>query len=60
MGVSNSQIGVITPYDRKKKYVSEPMRCAGSLAASVYEAIEVNSADAFKGREKEIILVSCV
>jgi regulator of nonsense transcripts 1 len=36
------------------------MRRAGSLAASVYEEIEVNSVDAFQGREKEIILVSCV
>jgi regulator of nonsense transcripts 1 len=60
MGVNNSQIGVITPYDGQKKYVSEHMRRAGSLAASVYEEIEVNSVDAFQGREKEIILVSCV
>ncbi|KAL3801039.1 hypothetical protein HJC23_002332 [Cyclotella cryptica] len=60
MGVSSSQIGVITPYDGQKKYISEHMRRAGPLAASVYEAIEVNSVDAFQGREKEIILVSCV
>ena len=60
MGVNSSQIGVITPYDGQKKYVGEHMRRAGSLAASVYEEIEVNSVDAFQGREKEIILVSCV
>lgn len=60
MGVDSSQIGVITPYDGQKKYVGEHMRRAGSLAASVYEEIEVNSVDAFQGREKEIILVSCV
>ena len=60
MGVESSQIGVITPYDGQKKYVQEHMRRSGSLAASVYEAIEVNSVDAFQGREKEIILVSCV
>ena len=60
MGVNSSQIGVITPYDGQKKYVAEQMRRAGPLAASVYEAIEVNSVDAFQGREKEIILVSCV
>ncbi len=60
MGVSSSQIGVITPYDGQKKYVGDHMRRAGSLAASVYEEIEVNSVDAFQGREKEIILVSCV
>lgn len=60
MGVDSSQIGVITPYDGQKKYVQEHMRRSGSLAASVYEAIEVNSVDAFQGREKEIMLVSCV
>ncbi|KAL7539315.1 hypothetical protein ACHAXR_009176 [Thalassiosira sp. AJA248-18] len=60
MGVESSQIGCITPYDGQKKYVQEHMRRSGSLAASVYEAIEVNSVDAFQGREKEIILVSCV
>jgi regulator of nonsense transcripts 1 len=60
MGVESSQIGVITPYDGQKKYVQEHMRRSGSLAASVYEAIEVNSVDAFQGREKEIMLVSCV
>lgn len=60
MGVDASQIGVITPYDGQKKYVQEHMRRSGSLAASVYEAIEVNSVDAFQGREKEIMLVSCV
>lgn len=60
MGVDSSQIGVITPYDGQRKYVQEHMRRSGSLAASVYEAIEVNSVDAFQGREKEIMLVSCV
>ena len=60
MGVESSQIGCITPYDGQRKYVQEHMRRSGSLAASVYEAIEVNSVDAFQGREKEIILVSCV
>lgn len=60
MGVQSSQIGVITPYDGQKKYITEHMRRSGSLAASVYDAVEVNSVDAFQGREKEIILVSCV
>lgn len=60
MGVDSSQIGVITPYDGQKKYVQEHMRRSGAMAASVYENIEVNSVDAFQGREKEIMLVSCV
>eukprot|EP00566_Odontella_aurita_P002202 CAMPEP_0113543462 /NCGR_PEP_ID=MMETSP0015_2-20120614/10171_1 /TAXON_ID=2838 /ORGANISM="Odontella" /LENGTH=1079 /DNA_ID=CAMNT_0000443623 /DNA_START=95 /DNA_END=3334 /DNA_ORIENTATION=- /assembly_acc=CAM_ASM_000160 len=60
IGVTPGQIGVITPYDGQKKYVSEYMRRSGSLAAALYEAIEVASVDAFQGREKDFILVSCV
>lgn len=60
MGVTPAQIGVITPYDGQRKYVSDYMRRAGALASSLYEAIEVASVDAFQGREKDFILVSCV
>lgn len=60
MGVKSGQIGVITPYDGQKKYVSEFMRRSGSLNAALYESIEVASVDAFQGREKDYILVSCV
>jgi AAA domain len=60
MGVTPGQIGVITPYDGQRKYVSDYMRRAGALASSLYEAIEVASVDAFQGREKDFILVTCV
>ena len=60
MGVTPSQIGVITPYDGQRKYVSDYMRRTGALASSLYESIEVASVDAFQGREKDFILVSCV
>jgi len=60
MGVTPSQLGVITPYDGQKKYVTEHMRRSGALASALYESIEVASVDAFQGREKDFILVSCV
>ena len=60
IGVNPTQIGVVTPYDGQKKYVHEYMRRSGALATSLYEAIEVASVDAFQGREKDFILVSCV
>jgi regulator of nonsense transcripts 1 len=60
LGVTPAQIGVITPYDGQKKYVSEYMRRSGALAHTLYESIEVASVDAFQGREKDFILVSCV
>jgi hypothetical protein len=59
-GVTPGQIGVITPYDGQRKYVSDYMRRAGALASLLYESIEVASVDAFQGREKDFILVSCV
>lgn len=60
IGVTPAQIGVITPYDGQRKYVSEYMRRSGALASALYEAIEVASVDAYQGREKDFILVSCV
>ena len=60
LGVTPAQIGVITPYDGQKKYVTEYMRRAGPLATALYDGIEVASVDAFQGREKDFILVSCV
>lgn len=60
MGVTPAQIGVITPYDGQKKYLSDYMRRVGPLSATLYETIEVASVDAFQGREKDFILVSCV
>ena len=60
IGVTPAQIGVITPYDGQRKYVTDHMRRAGTLASKLYESIEVASVDAFQGREKDFILVSCV
>jgi regulator of nonsense transcripts 1 len=60
LGVTPHQIGVITPYDGQKQYVSEYMRRSGSLSSALYESIEVASVDAFQGREKDFILLSCV
>lgn len=60
MGVTPQQIGVVTPYDGQKKYLADYMRRAGPLASNLYEAVEVASVDAFQGREKDFILVSCV
>jgi len=59
-GVKPDKIGVITPYEGQRKYVNEYMRRSGILSASLYEAIEVASVDAFQGREKDYILVTCV
>ena len=59
-GVQPDKIEVITPYEGQRKYVNEYMRRSGVLSSSLYEAIEVASVDAFQGREKDYILVTCV
>ncbi|KAJ2043293.1 ATP-dependent RNA helicase [Coemansia sp. S16] len=54
------QIGVITPYEGQRSWIVHHMAQAGSLANDIYKAVEVASVDAFQGREKDYIIVSCV
>ncbi|KAJ2450819.1 ATP-dependent RNA helicase [Coemansia sp. RSA 2336] len=56
-GVGVEQIGVITPYEGQRSWIAHHMAQAGSVDAS---AVEVASVDAFQGREKDYIIVSCV
>lgn len=59
-GVKPGQIGVITPYEGQRAYLVQYMQYQGSLHAQLYQEIEVASVDAFQGREKDIIIMSCV
>ena len=55
-----SQIGIVTPYEGQRHYLITHMQLHGSLRKELYREIEVASVDAFQGREKDYILVSCV
>ncbi|WFD03012.1 ATP-dependent RNA helicase [Malassezia obtusa] len=55
-----SQIGIVTPYEGQRSYLISHMQLHGSLRKELYREIEVASVDAFQGREKDYILVSCV
>ena len=55
-----SQIGVITPYQGQRAFIFQIMIMNGSLKKELYEEIEVASVDAFQGREKDYIILSCV
>eukprot|EP01060_Flectonema_neradi_P034843 TRINITY_DN6245_c0_g3_i1.p1 TRINITY_DN6245_c0_g3~~TRINITY_DN6245_c0_g3_i1.p1 ORF type:complete len:1030 (+),score=189.36 TRINITY_DN6245_c0_g3_i1:47-3136(+) len=59
-GVTPDKIGVITPYEGQRSYVTNYMNRNGPLQAEAYAAIEVASVDSFQGREKDYIVLSCV
>lgn len=59
-GIKPEQIGIITPYEGQRAYLVQYMQYSGSLNQKIYQEIEVASVDAFQGREKDIIILSCV
>ena len=59
-GVVPNQIGVVTPYEGQRSYIVNYMQFNGSLKKDLYKEIEVASVDAFQGREKDYIILSCV
>ena len=59
-GVKPEQIGVITPYEGQRAYLVQYMQYQGALHSKLYQEIEVASVDAFQGREKDLIIMSCV
>ncbi|KAI1000706.1 Regulator of nonsense transcripts 1 [Podosphaera aphanis] len=59
-GVQPADIGVITPYEGQRSYVVSSMQNTGTFKKENYREIEVASVDAFQGREKDFIVLSCV
>ncbi|ODV85571.1 hypothetical protein CANARDRAFT_7677 [[Candida] arabinofermentans NRRL YB-2248] len=60
-GVQPEQIGVITPYEGQRAYVVQYMQSNGTMPdKQMYMDVEVASVDAFQGREKDYIVLSCV
>jgi regulator of nonsense transcripts 1 len=59
-GVVPGQIGVVTPYEGQRSYIVNYMQFNGALKKELYKEVEVASVDAFQGREKDYIIVSCV
>ncbi|KAJ3327492.1 hypothetical protein HDU76_011708 [Blyttiomyces sp. JEL0837] len=50
----------ITVQDRLRKSVDFPWPFSGPLKKELYKEVEVASVDAFQGREKDYIILSCV
>jgi len=59
-GVQPQDIGIITPYEGQRSYVVQSMQANGTFKKENYKEIEVASVDAFQGREKDFIVLSCV
>ena len=59
-GIGPGQIGVITPYEGQRAHIVAIMQRQGPLQPTLYESVEVSSVDAFQGREKDFIILSCV
>ncbi|KAL5479333.1 hypothetical protein EMCRGX_G022843 [Ephydatia muelleri] len=59
-GVRPEQIGVITPYEGQRAHVVQSMQHNGAMPPRLYQELEVASVDAFQGREKDFIILSCV
>ncbi|KAM9933316.1 hypothetical protein OXX80_007068 [Metschnikowia pulcherrima] len=61
-GIKPDQIGVITPYEGQRAYIAHYMQLNTSIASkrAQYEEVEIQSVDAFQGREKDFIILSCV
>ncbi|KAF6768494.1 hypothetical protein AHF37_08761 [Paragonimus kellicotti] len=60
IGIHPNTIGVITPYEGQRAYLVHYLHFSGSLNAMLYQEIEIASVDAFQGREKDYIILSCV
>ncbi|KEZ38767.1 Regulator of nonsense transcripts 1-like protein [Scedosporium apiospermum] len=59
-GVKPIDIGVITPYEGQRSWVVSTMQNTGTFKKEAYKEVEVASVDAFQGREKDYIVLSCV
>lgn len=59
-GVKPADIGVITPYEGQRSYIVSTMQNTGTFKKEYYKEVEVASVDAFQGREKDFIVLSCV
>jgi len=59
-GLNPCQLGIITPYEGQRAYITNFMLKSGTLGPNEYKGIEISSVDSFQGREKDFIILSCV
>ena len=59
-GLEGNQIGVITPYEGQRAHIQSVLQKHTTLHTNLYKDVEIASVDAFQGREKDFIILSCV
>jgi regulator of nonsense transcripts 1 len=59
-GVEGKDVAVVTPYLGQVEYILDTLEATEILGKDFAEAIEVNTVDAFQGREKEFVIFCCV
>lgn len=60
-GVKPGSIGVITPYEGQRNYISQYLQLGDTVESGPeFGEVEVASVDAFQGREKDYIILTCV
>lgn len=59
-GVPLSSIGVITPYEGQRSYIEQYLRFNSPVVGDAIDELEIMSVNAFQGREKDFIILSCV
>jgi len=59
-GLLGSQIGVITPYEGQRAHIQSVLQRHTTLHTNMYKDVEIASVDAFQGRGKDFIILSCV
>mmetsp|Transcript_17356 Transcript_17356/g.31283 ORF Transcript_17356/g.31283 Transcript_17356/m.31283 type:complete len:854 (+) Transcript_17356:3455-6016(+) len=59
-GLESRQLGIITPYEGQRAFITNFLQQGSSLSPIAYADIEISSVDSFQGREKDFIILSCV
>ncbi|CAG9322275.1 unnamed protein product [Blepharisma stoltei] len=58
--IKANNIGVVTPYQGQKSFISSYLYHKGTLGKKKYEDLSVSTIDEFQGKEKDFIVISLV